>query len=98
MFPIYLIAINLFVVPIAAVGLLTPAAGTNADLYVVSLPLAAGSHGLAVFAFIGGLSAATSMVIVACLALSVMIGNELVMPVLLQIEAGPAAAISAASC
>ena len=84
MFPIYLIAINLFVVPIAAVGLMTPAAGTNADLYVVSLPLAAGSHGLAVFAFIGGLSAATSMVIVACFALSVMIGNELVTPVLLR--------------
>jgi Na+/proline symporter len=84
MFPIYLIAINLFVVPIAAVGLLTPAAGTNPDLYVVSLPLAAGSHGLAVFAFIGGLSAATSMVIVACFALSVMIGNELVTPVLLK--------------
>ena len=49
-----------------------------------ALPLAAGSHGLAVFAFIGGLSAATSMVIVACFALSVMIGNELVTPVLLR--------------
>src|SRR5262245_56617254 len=84
LFPIYLIAINLFVVPIAAVGLLTPAAGANADLYVVSLPLSAGNTGLSVFAFIGGLSAATSMVIVACFALSVMLGNELVTPLLLR--------------
>jgi PAS domain S-box-containing protein len=84
LFPMYLVAINLFVVPIAAIGLLTPAAGTNPDLYVVTLPLAAGNHGLSVFAFIGGLSAATSMVIVACFALSVMIGNELVTPLLLR--------------
>lgn len=84
LFPIYLIAINLFVVPIAAVGLMTPAAGMNADLYVVALPLSAGNNGLSVFAFIGGLSAATSMVIVACFALSVMLGNELVTPLLLR--------------
>jgi Na+/proline symporter len=84
LFPLYLVAINLFVVPIAAVGLLTPAAGINADLYVVTLPLSAGNAGLSTFAFIGGLSAATSMVIVACFALSVMIGNELVTPLLLR--------------
>jgi PAS domain S-box-containing protein len=84
LFPLYLVAINLFVVPIAAMGLFTPAAGVNPDLYVVTLPLVAGNGGLSVFAFIGGLSAATSMVIVAGFALSVMIGNELVTPLLLR--------------
>jgi Na+/proline symporter/signal transduction histidine kinase len=93
LFPIYLVLINLFVVPIAAGGLLLIGSQTSPDLYVLQLPLASGQGWLSAFVFIGGLSAATSMVIVACMALSGMIGNELVMPYLLRRQArwGPGA-------
>ena len=84
MFPLYLVAINLFVVPIAAAGLLLAPAGANPDLYVLSLPLREGATALSLLVYIGGLSAATSMVIVACLALSIMISNEIVVPFLLR--------------
>ena len=85
LFPLYLIAINLFVVPVAMAGMLLPElAGTDADLYVLTLPLSQGRELLAVIAFLGGLSAATSMVIVATVALSTMVSNELVMPLLLR--------------
>jgi Na+/proline symporter/signal transduction histidine kinase len=90
LFPVYLVLINLFVVPIAAAGLLMLGSQTSPDLYVLQLPLANGESWLSAFVFIGGLSAATSMVIVACMALSGMIGNELVMPYLLRRRAGVA--------
>jgi len=84
-FPLYLLLINLFVLPVAVGGLLyfgsTPA---NADNFVLLLPLAAGQNALALFAFIGGLSAATGMVIVETIAVSTMVCNELVMPLLLR--------------
>ncbi|MBM3545568.1 MAG: PAS domain S-box protein [Alphaproteobacteria bacterium] len=84
LFPAYLVLINLFVVPIAAGGLLLLPRVANPDLYVLSLPLSNDEAWLSLLVFIGGLSAATSMVIVACMALSGMIGNELVMPLLLR--------------
>ena len=87
LFPAYLVLVNLFVVPIAAGGLLLIGEQTSPDLYVLQLPLASGQSWLSAFVFIGGLSAATSMVIVACMALSGMIGNELVMPYLLRRQA-----------
>jgi len=84
-FPLYLLAINLFVLPIALGGLLYFGQGPmNADSFVLSLPLAAGQPGLALFAFIGGLSAATGMVIVETIAVSTMVCNELVVPLLLR--------------
>jgi Na+/proline symporter/nitrogen-specific signal transduction histidine kinase len=84
-FPLYMLAINLFVLPIALGGLLYFGQGqANADNFVLSLPLAAGQPALALFAFIGGLSAATGMVIVETIAVSTMVCNELVMPLLLR--------------
>ncbi len=82
LFPLYLVAISVFVLPIANAGLVR---GTgDADLFVLGLPLAAGADGLALFAFIGGLSAATGMVIVASVALSTMFCNEVAMPLLMR--------------
>jgi len=82
LFPLYLVAISVFILPIANAGLVH---GTgDADLFVLSLPLAAGQGGLALFAFIGGLSAATAMVIVASVALSTMFCNEIAMPLLMR--------------
>jgi Na+/proline symporter/signal transduction histidine kinase len=85
MFPLYLVAINLFVVPVAIAGLVTfPAGSVEGDMYLLALPLAAGSELFTLMAFVGGLSAATAMVIVATVALSIMVCNDLVMPLLLQ--------------
>ncbi|WP_119302706.1 NahK/ErcS family hybrid sensor histidine kinase/response regulator [Dongia deserti] len=84
LFPLYMLLINLFVVPIALAGLALLGPGHNPDLFVLSLPLLGGNDWLSIFVFIGGLSAATSMVAVACMALSGMVGNELVMPLLLR--------------
>ncbi len=83
-FPAYLVLINLFVIPIAFAGLVTVGSRTSADLYVLSLPLLTGHDLLAVAAFIGGLSAATAMVIVASVALSIMISNDLIIPLLFR--------------
>ncbi|MFP4044751.1 MAG: ATP-binding protein [Rhodosalinus sp.] len=84
-FPLYVFLISLFVVPIALVGIETLPEGANPDLFVLTVPLAFGQEGLAFLAFLGGFSAATSMVIVAALALATMVSNHLVMPVWLRL-------------
>ena len=89
-FPAYLLLINLFVLPIALGGLLFfgPAStgGAQAETFVLSLPLAAHAPTLALLAFIGGLSAATGMVIVEAIAVSTMVCNDLVLPLLLRLK------------
>lgn len=80
-FPLYVSLISLFVVPIAVAGLTLFPEGANPDLFVLTVPLSQGQTGLAMFAFIGGFSAATSMVIVAAIALSTMVSNHIVMPI-----------------
>jgi Na+/proline symporter/CheY-like chemotaxis protein len=85
LFPLYLVAINLFVVPIALAGLLMfPAGAVDSDMFVLALPLQTGSNILTITAFVGGLSAATAMVIVESVALSIMVSNDLIMPLVLQ--------------
>ncbi|MCA0320610.1 MAG: PAS-domain containing protein [Proteobacteria bacterium] len=87
LFPAYLVLINLFVIPIAVAGLLVFPAGTmDSDMTVVALPLSRGNEILTLAAFIGGLSAATAMVIVASVALSIMISNDMVIPALLNLR------------
>ena len=83
-FPLYLLLISLFVAPIAAAGLARLPPGTAADTYLLALPLANGHGLLSLAAYLGGFSAATSMVIVETIALSTMLSNEVVMPVLLR--------------
>jgi Na+/proline symporter/nitrogen-specific signal transduction histidine kinase len=88
LFPLYMLAINIFVLPIAFGGLLQFAGGgVDADTFVLTLPMQQKREALALFVFIGGLSAATGMVIVETIALSTMICNDLVMPVLLRWKA-----------
>ena len=85
MFPAYLVLINLFVAPLAVAGLLAfPEGVINRDLTVLALPLAANAHGVALMTMIGGLSAATGMVVLDSLALAITISNDLVMPLLLR--------------
>ncbi len=84
MFPAYLVAINIFVVPIAVAGLLLLPKGADGDTFVLALPVDAGNRFFALVAFLGGLSASTAMVIVECIALSIMVCNNLVVPLLLR--------------
>ncbi|MCF6247756.1 MAG: sensor histidine kinase [Desulfobacula sp.] len=111
LFPLYLLAINIFVIPIAFGGMLyfleqcdldTVCSQTlprtfggifnfsfgqvDADYFSLTLLMAQKQQGLALFAFIGGMSAATGMVIVETIALSTMVCNNLVMPVLLRLS------------
>jgi Na+/proline symporter/signal transduction histidine kinase/ActR/RegA family two-component response regulator len=84
LFPLYLVLINLFVVPVAIAGMLTFSPGTiDSDMYVLALPISAGSEFLALVAFIGGLSAAAAMVIVETIALAIMVSNDIVVPLAL---------------
>ena len=89
-FPAYIMVMSLFVVPIAVVGLDLLPEGSNPDLFVLTLPLATGNEGLAMLSFLGGFSSATSMVIVAALALSTMVSNHIVMPIWLSATGGGA--------
>ena len=87
LFPLYLLLINIFVLPIALGGLLYFSSGVhNPEHFVLSLPLAAGQNALALFVFVGGLSAATGMVIVETVAVSTMVSNELALPLLLRLR------------
>ncbi|TFG44562.1 MAG: histidine kinase [Syntrophobacterales bacterium] len=85
LFPLYMLAINVFVLPIAFGGSLFFTAGVDADTFVLTLPIAMRHEALAMLVFIGGMSAATGMVIMATVALATMICNDLVMPVLLRL-------------
>ena len=85
-FPLYLAAMSIFVVPIAVVGLQMLPAEANPDLFVLTLPLSQGQGGLAMLAFLGGFSSATSMVVVASIALATMVSNHIVMPLWLSLR------------
>src|SRR5690606_16484904 len=87
-FPAYLLLMSLFTLPIALFGLSTMPIGSNPDMFVLTLPLAAGQEALALFAFIGGFSSATSMIIVEAIALSIMVSNHIVMPIVLRTAGG----------
>ncbi len=85
MFPLYLLAINLFVLPLALAGQASFAEGAiDPDMTVLALPLSQGAHLMALIAFLGGLSAATAMVIVDSVALAIMISNDLIIPLILR--------------
>ena len=86
-FPLYLLGMSIFVVPIAVVGLEILPEGSNPDLFVLTIPLALGEDTLAMLAFLGGFSSATSMVIVASVALATMLSNHIVMPLWLATKA-----------
>jgi Na+/proline symporter/CheY-like chemotaxis protein len=86
-FPLYLVVFSIYIVPITLAGLkLLPAGSFSGDTFVLALPMYFGERGLTFFSFLGGFSAATSMVIVASVALSTMVSNELIMPALLKIR------------
>ncbi len=85
LFPLYLIVINIFVVPVAMAGTLVfRGTGVPHDMYLLALPLHDGSQIFTFIAFLGGLSAAAAMVVVETVALSIMVTNDLLMPIILK--------------
>ena len=87
LFPLYMLMINLFVLPIAFGGMIHfRGLAVDADTFVLTLPMSVQHEWLALFVFIGGLSAATGMVIVETIALATMVCNDLVMPLLLKVR------------
>ncbi len=89
LFPLYLLLINTFVMPIAFGGLLLGGSDLRADYFVLTVPLEHGQGLLSLFAFMGGVSAATGMVIVETLALSTMVMNSIIMPALIRSHEAP---------
>jgi signal transduction histidine kinase/Na+/proline symporter len=87
LFPLYLLIINVFVLPIAFGGMLRLGGRFDADTFVLALPLTAGHSWLALLTYLGGLSAGSSMIIVETIALSVMMSNHLLMPLLVRLPA-----------
>lgn len=85
MFPLYMLLVCVFVLPITIKGLELLPAGSNPDMFVLTLPMWARQDGIALFAFIGGFSSATAMVIVSAIALSTMVSNHIIMPVALRL-------------
>ncbi|WP_027389588.1 SpoIIE family protein phosphatase [Chrysiogenes arsenatis] len=86
-FPAYMFAINLFVIPLALGGLLLNGGDTTqADFFVLLLPMQHGHPWLAMLVFLGGFSAAAGMVMVCSVALSTMILNHLIMPIILRLR------------
>lgn len=92
LFPAYLLAINVFVVPIALAGQVLLGGQVEPDTYMLNLPMSVDSAIVTLIGFIGGLSAATAMVIVASVALSIMVSNDLVMPIVVRRRAQNASA------
>ncbi|MEZ4727747.1 MAG: sensor histidine kinase [Caldilineaceae bacterium] len=87
LFPLYLFVINIFVLPIAFGGLLHfPDGQLDADTFVLTVPMVEGQQALALLVFLGGFSAATGMVIVETVALSTMVSNDLIMPLVLGLR------------
>lgn len=88
LFPLYLLLINLFVIPVALGGKLFFAdQAIDADTYVLAMPLATNQPILAILVYLGGFSAATSMIIVSTSALTIMVNNNIIVPLILQNEA-----------
>ena len=83
-FPLYLLLINLFVVPIALAGKLSLPATIDPDSYVLAMPLLNGNNGLALLTFLGGFSAATGMIIVSTSSLSTIASNNIFVPLFLK--------------
>ncbi len=84
LFPLYLLIINIFVLPIALAGVLQfQGTDIRPDTFVLELPLQNGRNMIALLVFIGGFSASTSMVIVEVNALSIMFSNHILLPPLL---------------
>ncbi|WP_371186632.1 PAS-domain containing protein [Thalassotalea maritima] len=80
MFPLYLLAFALLAIPLGVAGVHVLGDMAPRDAYVLLLPSANQLGWLTLLAFVGAISAASSMVIICTMALSTMLSNEVVFP------------------
>lgn len=86
LFPLYMLLINVFVLPIAMAGLIKGYSTSEADTFVLGLPLHAGQKWLSLLVFLGGGSAATGMILISSITVATMATNHLLLPVVGWIE------------
>ena len=79
-FPLYMVLINIFVIPIALFGIHSGIPVQQADTYMLSIPLNHGNLWIALLVIIGGFSASTGMIMIAAMTMSTMIVNHLLLP------------------
>lgn len=84
MLPIYVLIFAFFAAPLGLAGNLNYGNSLTPDAYVLFLPAVNGQVWLSLFAFLGAVSAASSMVIVSTIALSTMLSNEIVFPLMFK--------------
>ncbi|MGD0676298.1 MAG: ATP-binding protein [Polyangiaceae bacterium] len=82
--PLYLLAINVFVVPVAVAAMLILPKGAAADTALMALPLVAGQRAVSLFVFVGGFSSATGMIMVETMTMATMMSNHLFLPIIDQ--------------
>jgi hypothetical protein len=81
--PAYLGLFSVVVIPVVALGTIDGLTlHTASDSLILTLPMSYGAPWLTVLVFLGGLSAATAMVVVASTALATMISNDIAAPLL----------------
>ena len=83
--PLYVLIFAFFAGPLGLAGNLNYGDSLQANAYVLFLPAYNGQLWLSLFAFLGAVSAASSMVIVSTIALSTMLSNEIVFPLMLSL-------------
>jgi PAS domain S-box-containing protein len=88
MFPLYLLLINLFIIPIAFGGLLLGLPAAAGDKFILAIPMLEGNRAMSLLVFLGGFSAATAMIVVSSVALGKMVANNLVIPGILWARKG----------
>jgi len=80
--PLYVIALNIFVFPVAWGGLASGIPLDRADSIALLLPQIAGSKFLSMLIFIGGCSAGLGMIMISSMTLATMVSNHLILPFL----------------
>lgn len=81
LFPLYLLLFNLFVYPIAWGGnILFEGKDVNPDMFSLLIPQLFDNTFMTVLVFLGGFSAAISMIVVSSITLSTMLSNNLLIP------------------
>lgn len=90
LFPLFLVCMTIFVLPIALAGnILLDTSQFSTDSFALSIPVSMGNEWVSVTSYIGGLSGATSMVIVATLTMGIMVANSFVTPLWLSTQMSP---------
>lgn len=85
-FPTYLFLINLFVIPILFTGILTLGNSREADTYALAIPIFFQNKTISYIVYIGGLAAAMGMAFTAIIAISTMVSNNLILPILIRLN------------